>query len=291
MIVSASYRTDIPAFYGEWFLRRLQAQEAWVKNPYGGKPYRVSLAPGDVDGFVFWTRNIAPFAAGLEAVTGLGLPFAVQYTITGYPQALETGVPPQAHAVAQIKNLTDSFGGAAVVWRYDPILFTSLTPPNWHRANFSRLATALGPLVDEVVVSFCTIYRKSARNLARSAERHGFTWYDPPSDEKREFLAELASTAADAGLRLTACSQPDQLVAGVEPAACIDAQRLSTLAGRPLPSRQKGNRPGCLCAEGRDIGSYESCAHGCTYCYAVNNHVRARLAVREQIISDAQLGK
>jgi len=94
MIISASYRTDIPAFYGRWFQQRLLAQEAWVKNPYSSKPYRVSLAPSDVDGFVFWTRNLAPFAEALAAVEAMHRPYVVQYTITGYPAALEAGVPP-----------------------------------------------------------------------------------------------------------------------------------------------------------------------------------------------------
>jgi hypothetical protein len=290
MIVSASYRTDIPAFYGDWFLQRLQAKEAWVKNPYGGRPYRVSLAPGDVDGFVFWTRNLAPFGDAIEAVAAMQRPFFVQYTITGYPPTLETGVPPTTHGANQVAALSKRFGKAAVVWRYDPVLFTSVTPPEWHRSNFAALARALGSFVDEVVVSFCTIYRKSARNLAKSAERHGFVWYDPPLDEKRAFIAELAAIAADAGLRLTVCSQSDVLATGAEPAACIDAARLSILAGRPISARQKGNRPGCLCAESRDIGGYDTCAHGCAYCYAVGDHDRARTAVRRRDDTAQQLG-
>jgi DNA repair photolyase len=42
-----------------------------------------------------------------------------------------------------------------------------------------------------------------------------------------------------------------------------------------LAARQKGNRPGCLCAESRDIGAYDSCPHGCAYCYAVRHRDRA----------------
>lgn len=280
MIVSASYRTDIPAFFAAWFLNRLAAGEAWVANPYGGRPYRVSLAPADVDGFVFWTRNLAPFAEGLAAVEGLGLPHIVQYTVTGYPQALEAGVPPAAHAIGQIRSLAGRRGPAAAVWRYDPILLTSLTPPAWHRENFARLAGGLAGAVNEVTVSFATIYRKTARNLTAAAGPHGFAWHDPPDDEKRALLAELAGIAADHGLRLTVCSQPALEQPGVEGAACIDGDRLSRVAGYAIRARQKGNRPGCLCAESRDIGAYDTCAHGCAYCYAVTNHDRARQAVR-----------
>lgn len=272
MIVSASYRTDIPAFYPQWFRDSLREGAVFVRNPYGGKPYRVSLSPADVDGFVFWTRNAAPFAAGLAAVESLGLPYVVQYTVTGYPKALERGVPPAAHAVRQITGLAARLGRRAVVWRYDPILFTSLTPPAWHLRNFEALAAALAPSVDEVTVSFAQIYRKTARNLRLAAAAHGFTWHDPATEERRAFLAQLAEIAAAQGLAMTVCSQPALEQDGIAGAACIDVQRLSAVAGRSIASRQKGNRPGCLCDESRDIGAYDTCAHGCMYCYAVRDH-------------------
>lgn len=279
MIVSASYRTDIPAFYGPWFLRRLEAGEVLVRNPYGGKPYRVSLQHRDVDGFVFWTRNSAPFAQGLAAVEAMRLPYVVQYTVTGYPRALETGVVAAGHAVAQIALLSARRGRAAVVWRYDPVVFSDLTPADWHRRNFTGLARQLSPYVDEVTVSVVHMYRKTARNLAQAAARHGFRLYEPALEEQAAFIAELAGIAADHGLRLAVCSQPALEQPGVSGAACIDVQRLSTVAGRDIAARQKGNRPGCLCAESRDIGAYETCAHGCTYCYAVRDHDKARQAV------------
>ncbi len=94
MIVSASYRTDIPAFYGDWFARRLAEGFCDVTNPYGGKPYRVALRGPDVDGFVFWTRNARPFFPVLESLAQDGVPFVVQYTITGYPDAIDTATPP-----------------------------------------------------------------------------------------------------------------------------------------------------------------------------------------------------
>ena len=89
-------------------------------------------------------------------------------------------------------------------------------------------------------------------------------------------LAELAAIARDLGLKPTLCAQPELLSPGLEPARCIDAQRLSDIAGRPIAARAKGNRPGCLCAESRDIGAYDTCPHGCVYCYAVSDRRRAR---------------
>ncbi len=296
MIVSASYRTDIPAFYGAWFVNRLGAGFCRVVNPYGGPATTVPLAGPAVDGFIFWTRNIGPFRAALEAVTARRLPFVVQVTITGYPRALETSVTDAGRAAAQLRWLAGTYGPRAAVWRYDPILLTSLTPPAWHRATFARLAGTLAGATDEVVVSFANIYRKTGRNLTAAARRHGFSWHDPPLEEKRALLTALAPVAADHGMALTLCTQPALVepapvagtapgtvagtvagtAPGTAPAACVDARRLADVAGRPIAARQKGNRPGCLCAESRDIGAYDTCPHGCVYCYAVTHRDTAR---------------
>lgn len=277
MIVSASYRTDIPAFYGRWFLNRLTAGYARVANPYGGPSGRVDLSPGAVDGFVFWTRNLGPFTAALDAVEARGTPFVAQVTATAYPRALERSVIAWEDAVAQMRSLRDRHGPRAVVWRYDPVVLTSLTPPSWHRDSFRRLAAALRGVTDEVTVSFVQPYRKTARNLAAAAHAAGFAWHQPDAEEKRALLAELAGIAAEHGMALTLCTQPDLAdTPGTAAARCVDAERLSDVAGRLVAARRKGNRPGCLCAESRDIGAYDTCPHGCVYCYAVSGRAAAR---------------
>ncbi len=265
MIISASYRTDIPAYHGDWFARMRAAGAVSVKNPYGGKPYRVSLRPEDVDGYVFWTRNAAPFLDQLESLTA---PFVMQYTITGYAKDLEPAVPDWRRAVEVVTELQRKWGNRAAVWRYDPIALTDAMDAAFHRANFARLAAQLSSLVDEVTVSFMQPYAKSKRNLARA----GIAWRDPPPDEKQALADDLAEIADAHGLGLTACTQPGL---DLPPARCIDLDRLSAIAGRPIAGKTKGNRPGCLCAESRDIGWYDSCAQGCVYCYAVSSQARA----------------
>jgi hypothetical protein len=203
-------------------------------------------------------------------------PFVVQFTVTGYPRALERSVIEPERAVDQIQQLAQRFGPRVAVWRYDPILFTSPTPPAWHRETFSRLAASLAGATDEVVTSFATLYRKTRRNLAAAARLHRFTWGDPDAAEKLALIAELAGVARAHGLRLTLCSQPEYLAPGAEPARCIDAGRLAAVAGRPIVAREKGNRPGCACHESRDIGEYDTCPHGCVYCYAVGTPALAR---------------
>src|SRR5262249_5415801 len=196
MIVSASYRTDIPAFYGDWFAHRLAEGHVMVANPYGGPDYRVGLSPEEAEGFIFWTRNPAPFRPVLEKLEREGRPFVIQFTITGYPRALEAAVPDTDAALALLSDLSRRFGKRAIVWRYDPILISELTGALWHRENFARMAAALRGSVDEVVLSFTQIYAKTARNLAAAAKRHGFCWPDPDAGEKRALVAALAGTPA-----------------------------------------------------------------------------------------------
>lgn len=278
MIISASYRSDIPAFHGEWFLAALAAGEVAVANPYSQRPYRVDLRPEAVDGYVFWTRNARPFMRALASVAAQDKPFVVQYTILGYPRAIDTNVIDQRLAIDNARAIAETYGKRVVVWRYDPILLTPATETQWHRANFTRQADALAGITDEVVVSFAQLYAKSARNLAKA----GVTWRVPEPQEQAGLIADLRAIAAERAIALSLCTQPDLAIA---PAArCIDAARLADIAGRPVAAATKGNRPGCLCAESRDIGAYDSCVHGCRYCYAVADHdaVRRRLRAGRQ---------
>ena len=189
-------------------------------------------------------------------------------------------VVPAGRAGDLVCNLAARYGPRAVVWRYDPVFLTSLTPPAWHRERFATLAAALSGATDEVVLSFAQIYAKTRVNSDRAARQHGFTWQDPDPAAKAALLGDLAVIARDRGLTPTLCSQRDLTSPELGPARCIDAARLADVAGRPLAARTKGNRPGCLCAESRDIGAYNSCPHGCIYCYAVRRPELAKTRQR-----------
>lgn len=276
MIISASYKTDIPAFYGEWFLNRLRDGYCKVVNPYNQRVSRVALDRRSVEGIVFWTKNAGPFLDGLGAVAALGYPFVVQYTINGYPRALESAVIDAARSVRHVRHISNTFGARVPVWRYDTIIFSSLTPPQFHRENFTRIAQQLEGAVDEVVISFMHLYAKTRRNLVRAATEQGFEWRDPSAQEKRDLVADLHAVAHRHGIRLSICSQPDFVVDGVTEARCVDAERLESLAGKHIRARLRGNRLQCGCFESRDIGEYNTCPQGCVYCYAVVNNSLAK---------------
>jgi hypothetical protein len=281
VLISASYRTDIPAFYGDWFRNRLRAGFCRVVNPYGGPPSRVSLHPQDVDGFVFWTKNLGPFLPHLAEVRERGCPFVVQYTIDGYPRSLEYAVVDPEKSIEHARRVADEYGPRVMVWRYDTIVFSSATPRDFHLRNFERLAAALTGVTDEVVISFAQIYRKTRTNMNAAADLFNFTWNDPEDEEKVSLSRDLAACARARGMRLTVCSQERFLGAGIEAARCIDAGRIEDIAGRPIRARVKGNRPECACHESRDIGEYDTCPHGCVYCYAVRTRALARRRFQE----------
>lgn len=272
MIVSASYKTDIPAFYGEWFLNRLDAGYCLMAHPYDRKKIRrISLLKEDVDGFVFWTKNVGPFLPKLRMIADRGFPFVIQYTINGYPRRLEYSVTDVMRSLHHAKQIAANYGSKVLVWRYDPIIFSSETPPESHLDNFGWLSSRLEGLTDEVVVSFAQVYQKTERNLNLAAKEFGFKWQDPPDSEKTALAKELLSIARARGMRLTLCSQPHLLGCGIEDAHCVDARRFESLSERRLDIPLKGSRKECGCFQSVDIGDYDTCPHGCVYCYAVRN--------------------
>lgn len=247
-----------------------------VANPWNRKAYTVDLTADAVDGFVFWTRNLRPFVQHLSAVKARA-PFVVQYTVTNYPRALDAGTPSTGRAVEDIHDTARQFSQSAVVWRYDPIVISSLTPFEWHTQNFSNLSQRLAGAVDEVVVSFMHFYRKTTRNLTQAAAKYSFCFRDPTTAQKHALITQLSKISASYGITLSVCSQPENVVDGVGVARCIDADRLSRMGGRNVPALIKGNRPGCMCHASRDIGAYNTCPHGCVYCYAVDSRDQAKM--------------
>jgi len=289
MIISASYKTDIPAFYGQWFMNRLRAGSCKMVNPYGGQIYTIDLRPEAVEGFVFWTKNIGPFLKHLPEIRERGCPFIVQQTINGYPRELEFRVINYERTVEHMKELADKYGPQVAIWRYDPIVISSLTPITYHRRRFEELAKSLEGTTDEVVVSYAQIYQKTRRNMAWAAKEFGFDWHEHETlseEEVRELVIELAEIAKAYSMQLKICSQKAFVIPGITgEARCVDAGRLERVAGRPIKAKLKGNRKECGCFASRDIGEYDTCPHGCVYCYAVQHR---ELALQRYKVHDPE---
>jgi hypothetical protein len=276
MIISVSRRCDIPRFRFQWFLKRLDMGFTDVVNPFNrGQVRRVSLAPASTEAFVFWTRdprNILEHAAELE---DRGCRFYVMTTLTGYPKVLEPDVPPPDTVCAAMARLSRIIGARRVIWRYDPLLLSSVTDEDFHRRNFSALAKRLQGTVQRVIVSVYDEYGGAKRRLA-VLEKAGlcklFPHYDDtglPLPGPCRLLAELAETAVSTGMEIQSCAEAGNLRSlGIKPGACVDGALIKELWGIESSGKDKNQRPHCLCAAGVDIGEYGLCPAGCIYCYA-----------------------
>lgn len=281
-VISASYKTDIPAFYGNWFEQRLHKRFVETRNPFNNKKTTISLAPEDVDAFVFWTRNASPFLPLLYSDIADQYPFYFQFTVTGYPRLIETSVISTEEAISQMKSIAASFGPQAVVWRYDPIFVSDKTPFAFHLKNFAHLAQRLIGVTNEVVVSFTQPYTKTIRNLKRLERQTPVNFQDPADNLKLSLLEKLKDIAKQSDIKLTLCTQPNLVSKSLPAATCIDKGRIFANGGSEVSSKLQGNRSGCLCVASRDIGTYDTCAHGCVYCYAVSNPEKAKAALKAQ---------
>jgi hypothetical protein len=273
MIVSVSRRCDIPRFQFNWFTERLDAGFADVANPFNaGQIRRVSLLPGDVDAFVFWTRDPRHILAGADDLTERGFPFYVMVTVTGYPVELEPDMARTREVLTSMKALSRKTGPDRVIWRYDPVLLTDLTDEDFHRKNFSTLAGELAGSVRRVVISIYDGYRGAKRRM-EALERAGVLRLSDSGDGKAAGFAELltgfAEGAEAAGMEIQSCAEEgDFSPYGIKHGACIDAELINKLWGLEFKGKDKNQRPHCLCCKSVDIGSYGICPARCVYCYA-----------------------
>ena len=263
MILSASRRTDIPAFYADWFLRRVKEGFVCVRNPLNRRQVsRISLAPEVVDCIVFWSKNPAPMLDRLEELRDYMYYF--QYTLNGYDRTVEPRVPEEEARLRVFRTLSERLGRERVIWRYDPILLTETLDPDFHARTFRRLAEALAGYTEKAVVSFVDLY--PARNR-KALEAVGLL--RPTEETLRELAGRLAEIARSCGLEIATCAEPMDLSdLGIGHNRCIDGDLISRLLGCPIRVGPDGQRPDCGCVKCEEIGAYDTCLHGCVYCYA-----------------------
>ncbi|MFA0815181.1 MAG: DUF1848 domain-containing protein [Anaerofustis sp.] len=264
MIISASRRTDIPAFYSDWFFNRYREGFVLVRNPMNPRQIsKVSLSPDVADGIVFWTKNPAPMLSRLDELGGV--PYYFQFTLNPYRTDVEVYVPSKNDSVIRtFQTLSDRIGAHRVVWRYDPILINQEYTEAYHLRQFETLAKLLENHTQICTVSFVDQYKKTLRN----AQSLGIQ--SQSARQKKELLRTFSQIAQASHLRLRTCAEDvDCSDFGIENGACIDASLLSTIGGIPLQTKKDRNqRLKCGCAESIDIGAYNTCLHGCRYCYA-----------------------
>lgn len=266
MIIQTGMRTDIPAFYSEWFFNRIREGYVYVRNPYNEHQVtKYSLSPDVVDLLAFCTKNPAPMLPRMEALKGYGQYWFV--TITPYGKEIEPNVPDKAEVMENFKMLSDLVGVDSMGWRYDPIFIDKEHSVAWHIDAFQKMASNLAGYTKTCVISFLDIYKKVERNFpqARAVQKK----------DRIELGKAMIEIAGGYGITIRPCAEGDELAAfGADCSGCMTVHTFETALHEHLdiPKRKKNQRNGqCACFLGTDIGAYDTCGHLCRYCYANAN--------------------
>ena len=264
MILSVSRRTDIPAFFPEWFMGRVREGFVLSRNPMNhSQVSRISLSPETIDGVVFWTKNPAPLMPYLDEIWAR-FPFYFQFTLNAYGPDAEPNVPPLDERLATLRALSEKIGRERIVWRYDPVVLSPTYDEAWHIGTFGRLAREIALCAGRCVFSFLDFYPKIAKGLRAVGGR-------VCNEAEMDALAKAFGRAArENGIPASACAEAGDFSAyGVERGRCVDSELIGRLAGREIrAAKDRNQRPECGCAESVDVGAYNTCGHGCRYCYA-----------------------
>lgn len=271
-IISASRRTDIPAFYSTWFMNRIREGEAIYKNPFfPEKKYTVDLSPEKVAGIFFWSRYPHPMFPHLAELSDRGYTYCFLYTVTGYPRNIEPRQPDIETTLSVFKTLSQTIGKTRVIWRYDPVLLNRKgVSPAFHRKNFEFLLKELTPFTSKVIISIIDPYKHTRAGIGD--EREGVP-YQP--EAYISLVKMLADMAENHGLPIESCAEPSLHIPGITPGRCVDAVLMETLSGKKTSKAKHVQRKGCLCQKSIDIGAYNTCIFGCRYCYANQDHEKA----------------
>lgn len=265
MIISASRRTDIPAFYSSWFFNRLKDEFVLVPNPRNPKQFsRISLSPNVVDCIVFWTKNPSSMLNKLEKLSEY--PFYFQFTLTAYQADIEKHLPSLQKRIAIFKQLAEQVGPHRVIWRYDPILINAHYTIDYHINFFNQIASSLRGYTDTCIISFIDDYP----HIRQSLSQEGIIRLQSAS------LLNLCNTLSEIArynrLTLQTCAEEiDLSTCNISHGTCIDKTRIEQITGRLLSAKQDNKRPICQCIESIDIGTYDTCSFGCIYCYATTS--------------------
>lgn len=267
MILNTSTRTDIPAYYSEWFYNRIKEGYALTRNPFNpAQILRYELNPEVVDCLSFCTKNPAPMIERLDEIRQFGQFW--QVTITPYGKDVEPFVPSKEEVMTAFQRLSRIVGIQSVSWRYDPVLISDRYSLEFHRDQFEQMARTLSGYTDNCVISFIDLYAKTKRNFpgVRGVTMQEQLWLGK----------HFAQIGEKCGILIKSCCEGTHLEQfGIDSSGCMSKSVIERAIGNKLnvPAGKKAVRESCSCLLGNDIGMYNTCGHGCLYCYA--NYDRA----------------
>ena len=282
IVVSASRRTDIPAFYMDWFMEQIGNWFFKVVNPYNGSISQIPAAPDDVHTIVFWSKNFGPFLRGRfgETLQGMGYHLFFNFTLNSSQPLLEPEMPPLGFRLDQMDELSRRFDPKTIQWRFDPICFFQ-TGEGMIQNNLgdfqviTNRAAQAGIL--RCITSFMDDYPKIRKRI-NELRLGGFTFIEVSFERKLAILLEMERELSDRGISLFTCCEKELLEAlpvhpRITKSSCIPNELLMHLFGGELSLRRdpgQRTKQGCGCNISTDVGSYRlhPCFHNCLFCYA-----------------------
>lgn len=259
MILFASGRTDIPAFYSNWFINRVKAGFVDVRNPFNQKLVsRIYFS--DVDLIMFCSKNPLPMINKLDT---LNVPVLFHVTITPYGKDVEPNIPDKRLIIEGVKKLSLVLGIDNVVVRYDPIFLSDKYNVDYHIKAFDKLCKNLNGYVNKIIVSFMDEY-KNVRNNKNILKYRAFT-----REDYKKIGEAFSKSAMDNGMSVQTCFEDEDLTQyGFVKGECLSHELAYILTGKKFKSSNVRKEKKCECVQMVDIGDYNSCMHMCKYCYA-----------------------
>ncbi len=268
MILSVSRRTDIPSFYSEWFINRVQQGYVYVPNPFNRKQVsKIVINPEVIDCIVFWSKDPKPMLEKLDKIKDYEYYF--QFTLNAYDEDVEVNTRKKREIINTFRELSSKIGSKKVIWRYDPILLNDYYNKNYHYYWFERLCRELQGYTTKCIISFLDLYGKTEMNTS------GLKLLEITNEDMYEISERLVAIGKDYNISIEACSESvDLLAVGVKKSKCIDEELIQEIIGRKINFvKDDTQRIDCDCIKSIDIGQYNTCMHNCLYCYA-NFNVR-----------------
>lgn len=259
MILFVSGRTDIPAFYSNWFINRVKAGFVDVRNPFNQKLVsRIYFS--DVDLIMFCSKNPLPMINKLDI---LKVPVLFHVTITSYGKDIEPNIPDKRLIIEGVKKLSLVLGIDNVVVRYDPIFLSDKYNVDYHIKAFDKLCKNLNGYVNKIIVSFMDEY-KNVRSNKNILKYRAFT-----REDYKKIGEAFSKSAHDNGMSVQTCFEDEDLTQyGFVKGECLSHELAYILTGKKFKSSNVRKEKKCECVQMVDIGDYNSCMHMCKYCYA-----------------------
>ena len=256
MVLMVSGRTDIVAFYSEWFMNRYREGYVDVRNPFNRKLVsRINF--DDVDIIMFCTKNPIPIVSFLKEIDK---PILFHITLTPYKKDIEPNVIDKKLIIESIKKISNIIGKDNAVVRYDPILVNDKYTIGYHKKAFQKLCEVLDGYINKIIVSFIDDYKNVRKNI------DVLDYKKLSSEDYKEIGTSFSNSASSHNMKVHTCFEKEDLTEyGFIKDVCLSQNLAFKISGKGF---KKWKARDCGCVEMVDIGVYNTCNHRCKYCYA-----------------------